>query len=55
MNLYVYKRGYIRTSSSTYSLQDENKYVHLTNNCLQQKGGDYGIHEDGNTISFEAF
>lgn len=30
-------------------------YIHLTNNCLQQNGVNYGIHEDGNTLSFTVF
>jgi hypothetical protein len=29
--------------------------VHLTNNCLQKHGAQYGIHEEGNTLSFEQF
>jgi hypothetical protein len=27
--------------------------VHLTNNCLQQHGTNYGKHEDGNTVSYD--
>eukprot|EP00347_Sterkiella_histriomuscorum_P023182 403335638 len=55
ITVYVYKEGYLRTSSSKYDLNDENKYVHLTNNCLQQKGNQYSLHESGNTLSFQAF
>ena len=33
-DLYVYKKGYMRTSSDDYSLSNKNNYVHLTNNCL---------------------
>jgi hypothetical protein len=34
----------------------DNEYIHLTNNCLQIKNKDsYGIHEEGNTVSFEQF
>lgn len=29
--------------------------MHLTNNCLQKYGDNYGKHEDGNTIGYEAF
>ena len=32
--LYVYKEGYIRTTSSEYTINAEDNYVHLTNNCL---------------------
>eukprot|EP00347_Sterkiella_histriomuscorum_P014075 403362257 len=52
---YFYKDGYLRTSSDAYSLDNENNYVHLTNNCLQKNGDNYGKFEDGNTIGFEAF
>lgn len=45
----------MRTSSDSYSLSNENNYVHLTNNCLQKYGDNYGKHEDGNTLGFEAF
>lgn len=54
-DLYVYKKGYLRTSSDDYSLENKNNYVHLTNNCLQKFGDNYGKHEDGNTLGFEAF
>jgi Tubulin-tyrosine ligase family len=52
---YMYKKGYLRTSSDDYSLSNENNYVHLTNNCLQKYGDNYGKHEDGNTVGFEVF
>ena len=51
--LFFYREGYMRTSSAGYDLKNQDKYVHLTNNCLQQYGGGYGEHEDGNTLSFE--
>jgi len=49
----MYNEGYLRTSSDDYELQNDNNYVHLTNNCLQQHGDNYGKHEDGNTVSFD--
>jgi len=45
----------MRTSSDDYSLSNKNNYVHLTNNCLQKYGDNYGKHEDGNTLGFEKF
>lgn len=51
--LFVCKKGYMRTSSDDYSLSNKNNYVHLTNNCLQKFGDNYGKHEDGNTLGFE--
>ena len=53
--IYVYKQGYLRTSSAGYNLKDKNNYVHLTNQCLQVKGEGYASHEEGNTLSFEDF
>ena len=35
--IYYYRQGYIRTSSSTYSLENEDTFIHLTNQCLQIK------------------
>ena len=49
----MYNEGYLRTSSDDYELQNDNNYVHLTNNCLQQHGDNYGKYEDGNTVSFD--
>lgn len=50
-----YRQGYIRTSSDNYSLSTLTNWVHLTNNCLQKHGDNYGKHESGNTISFYDF
>lgn len=52
---YLFKRGYLRTSSDDYDLAAKDNYIHLTNNCLQKNGENYGTHEDGNTIGFEKF
>jgi hypothetical protein len=43
--IYVYKQGYVRTSSSEYDLKNENNFVHLTNQCLQVKDESYGTFE----------
>lgn len=51
--IYLYHQGYLRTSSDDYELNNDNNYVHLTNNCLQQNGTNYGKHEDGNTVSYD--
>ena len=51
--IFVYKKSYIRTSSDNFDLDNKNTYVHLTNNCLQQFGDNYGKHEDGNTLPLE--
>lgn len=47
------KEGYIRTSSEEFSLSKSlihNKFVHLTNNAVQQKSSNYSKFEDGNQI-----
>ena len=52
---YCFKDGYIRMSSYKYSLNEvdiDNVAVHLTNNAIQKNDKDYGIHEDGNILSF---
>jgi len=51
----MYRHGYLRTSSDDYNLSNGNNYVHLTNNCLQKYGSNYGVHEDGNTVGFHVF
>jgi len=55
IDIFMFKHGYLRTSSFDYDMENENNYVHLTNNCLQQQGNNYGVHEEGNTLSFEVF
>ena len=50
---FMYKEGYMRTSSDNYDLASSKNYVHLTNNCLQKFGENYGKFEDGNTLSFQ--
>ncbi len=54
VDVFFYKSGYIRTSSDEYTLDAKETYVHLTNNCLQQWGDNYGKHEEGNTLSFDS-
>jgi hypothetical protein len=50
-----YRHGYLRTSSSEYDTEATDNYIHLTNNCLQKHGENYGVHEEGNTVSFAVF
>ena len=53
IEVFIYRKGYIRTSSNAYTLKNLDNYIHLTNNCLQIHGDGYGIHEDGNTLPYE--
>jgi hypothetical protein len=58
MKVYFFKEGYIRTSSSPYSIEDESidkVNIHLTNNAVQKYCKEYGEFEDGNQLSFTAF
>ena len=54
-DLFYYKHGYLRTSSSEYDPNATDNYIHLTNNCLQKYGDNYGVFEKGNTLPFQAF
>ena len=47
-DLYFYKVGYLRTSSDNYTLKNQSKYVHLTNNCFQKNSNNYEKFEQGN-------
>eukprot|EP00825_Cyclidium_porcatum_P004922 TRINITY_DN12344_c0_g1_i2.p1 TRINITY_DN12344_c0_g1~~TRINITY_DN12344_c0_g1_i2.p1 ORF type:complete len:432 (-),score=62.32 TRINITY_DN12344_c0_g1_i2:165-1460(-) len=51
---YWYNDGYVRTSSSEFSFSNlSNIYTHLTNDCVQKKGTEYGKFEEGNKITFQ--
>lgn len=50
---YWYKDGYIRTTSSEYSLTNNFGSVHLTNDAVQKNLPEYGKYEKGNKISYE--
>jgi hypothetical protein len=51
---YLFKEGYIRTSSYEFTLDKiEHPFVHLTNIAVQQVDKNYGAKEDGNTLSFK--
>jgi len=54
MKGYVYSDGYLRTSSREFSLDNlSERFVHLTNDAIQQAGEEYGRFESGNKISFQ--
>lgn len=53
---YWYKEGYIRTSSTNFTLKNmKDKFIHLTNDAIQKHGEDYGRFENGNKVSFFEF
>lgn len=54
MRGYWYEYGYVRTSSSAYSLRNnKDLFVHLTNDAIQKNGDNYGKYEHGNKVSYE--
>lgn len=55
-DLYMFKEGYLRTSSSEFKVDLQNiddQYVHLTNNAVQKYSENYGTFEDGNQLSYK--
>lgn len=57
-DLFFFKEGYLRTSSSEFSIDTanvDNAFVHLTNNAVQKHSENYGDFEDGNQLSFPRF
>ena len=56
LQAYFYQEGYLRTSCKKFNLKDlDNKFIHLTNDAIQQKAPDYGKHENGNKLSYGDF
>ena len=56
LKAYWFPEGYLRTASSHYSLRTPaDQMVHLTNDAIQRRGGDYGKHEKGNKVSYGDF
>ena len=54
--VYVFKDGYVRTSSEEFSLNEDDVdklFIHLTNNAIQKNNTEYGKFEDGNQLSFQ--
>lgn len=53
---YWYPEGYIRTSSSRFSLKhNSDPLIHLTNDAVQKYSEEYGKYEKGNKISYQSF
>ena len=56
--IYLFKEGYLRTSSMPYNidpLNPDDMFTHLTNNAIQKHSKKYGDFEDGNQLSYQAF
>lgn len=53
---YFYLDGYLRTSSTEYSIKDtRNLLIHLTNDAIQKQSPEYGKFESGNKLSYKDF
>ena len=55
MRCYIFREGYIRTSSYIFTLEQshlDHPFIHLTNNAVQQIDKNYGKLEEGNQLSF---
>lgn len=54
-DVHVFETCYVRLSSEQMKLTTKqdlcNKYMHLTNNAIQELSKNYGVHEKGNIIS----
>lgn len=56
MKGYFYNDCYFRTSCKEFSIQNlQNKFIHLTNDAIQQHSEDYGKFESGNKLSINDF
>ena len=55
LRAYFYEEGYLRTSSKEFSLSNQSRMVHLTNDAVQKKGDQYGKFESGNKLSYHDF
>ena len=55
LTVYLFREGYLRTSSEQFSLDVSNYFIHLTNNAIQKHSKEYGLLESGNQISFDHF
>ena len=53
---FMYRDCYFRTSSRPFDITNlADKFIHLTNDAIQQKSEDYGRFENGNKLSIKEF
>ena len=55
LNLFFFKEGHLKASSELYNLNDNNKFIHITNYSLQKKSSKFETYEEGNEISYSDF
>jgi tubulin---tyrosine ligase len=53
---YMYRDCYFRTSSKPFDLSNlQSRFIHLTNDAVQQNSEDYGKFESANKLSINDF
>jgi hypothetical protein len=52
---FMYRDCYLRTSSKPFDLSNFNRYIHLTNDAVQEGDEDYGKFENANKLSINDF
>ena len=55
LNIYFFKEGHLKASSELYNLNNNNKFIHITNYSLQKKSSKFETYEEGNEISYNDF
>ena len=55
LNLFFFREGHLKASSELYNLNDNNKFIHITNYSLQKKSSKFETYEEGNEISYNDF
>ena len=54
-DVYVFREGHLKASSSNYDVSSRDPFVHLTNYSVQKYNTNFSKEEIGNEISFEEF
>lgn len=55
MDVYLFKEGHLKVSSSEYNINTKDKFVHITNYSLQKYNNNFAKFEQGNEVSFKDF
>ena len=53
LNIYLFKEGHLKASSSEYDINSKDAFVHLTNYSVQKYSEKFSNYEIGNEISFD--
>lgn len=55
MDLYLFREGHLKTTSTEYTTESKDKFVHITNYSLQKHNNNFEKFEVGNEVSFKDF